>query len=575
MSTKTTFKRIALVAVATLGFGTLSVVPSQAATELFDVTQAVYIPSGAESATHTAGPLNYVVIGGSAAVAAAGGTSYSLAVTGSTFSTASAGITIASGATTATIADSVAITVGTPTVRVMTPTVGTITVTISKNVDAAGVTTTTVEDTLTITVTAASPVGVLAVAKSTSLLDKDATAAGSYTAPAADEAVSVARAAGTAAGVALLTLKDGNDVLMPTTTVTAVVTGPGTVSLNSTLASADYAGSGRVDSGTTASGLIYAAFYGDGTSGVSTITISVGTTVVATETVTFYGSVAKLTATVVKNSLADDAAATAFASISATDSTGVAVPLAAADGAPSTTNGTFTDANGATAFLTSVELDPTADALGTKTTTWTHTASGVTIDLSVVVAEALATGTQVTTMTTDKLEYTAGEKITVTIKSVDASGNIMADGAGNYLTAAGVTATQSIVGTLPAQSVTLTKGVATYTVYAPLVPGPVTLSGVSAATAATAVSATFTVLSDGIAQAAVDAAAEAIDAANAATDAANAAAEAADAATAAAQDAADAVAALSVSVAAMIDALKKQITSLTNLVIKIQKKVKA
>jgi len=77
------------------------------------------------------------------------------------------------------------------------------------------------------------------------------------------------------------------------------------------------------------------------------------------------------------------------------------------------------------------------------------------------------------------------------------------------------------------------------------------------------------------AQAAVDAAAEATDAANAATDAANAAAEAADAATAAAQHAADAVAALSAQVAALISGLKSQLTALTNLVIKIQKKVKA
>jgi hypothetical protein len=77
------------------------------------------------------------------------------------------------------------------------------------------------------------------------------------------------------------------------------------------------------------------------------------------------------------------------------------------------------------------------------------------------------------------------------------------------------------------------------------------------------------------AQAAADAAAEATDAANAATDAANAAAEAADAATAAAQDAADAVAALSAQVATLISGLKAQLTALTNLVIKIQKKVKA
>jgi hypothetical protein len=78
-----------------------------------------------------------------------------------------------------------------------------------------------------------------------------------------------------------------------------------------------------------------------------------------------------------------------------------------------------------------------------------------------------------------------------------------------------------------------------------------------------------------VAQTATDAAAEATDAANAATDAANAAAEAADAATAAAQDAADAVAALSAQVATLISGLKAQLTALTNLVIKIQKKVKA
>ena len=77
------------------------------------------------------------------------------------------------------------------------------------------------------------------------------------------------------------------------------------------------------------------------------------------------------------------------------------------------------------------------------------------------------------------------------------------------------------------------------------------------------------------AAAATDAATEATDAANAATDAANASAEAGDAATAAAQDAADAVAALSTQVSEMISALKAQLTALTNLVIKIQKKVKA
>jgi trimeric autotransporter adhesin len=102
-------------------------------------------------------------------------------------------------------------------------------------------------------------------------------------------------------------------------------------------------------------------------------------------------------------------------------------------------------------------------------------------------------------------------------------------------------------------------------------------TGVGAAFAPAGINSVTVAVEAGVseAQTAADAAAEATDAANAATDAANAAAEAADAATAAAQDAADAVAALSTSVSAMISDLKRQITALTNLVIKIQRKVRA
>jgi hypothetical protein len=88
-------------------------------------------------------------------------------------------------------------------------------------------------------------------------------------------------------------------------------------------------------------------------------------------------------------------------------------------------------------------------------------------------------------------------------------------------------------------------------------------------------SVSVSVAADGSLTDALDAANEATDAANAATDAANAAAEAADAATAAAQDAQAAVAELATKVASLMAGIKAQITSLTNLVIKIQKKVKA
>jgi hypothetical protein len=87
--------------------------------------------------------------------------------------------------------------------------------------------------------------------------------------------------------------------------------------------------------------------------------------------------------------------------------------------------------------------------------------------------------------------------------------------------------------------------------------------------------ATLTVTTNVASSEAIDAANEATEAANAATDAANAAAEAADAATAAAQDAQAAVADLAAQVATLISGIKAQITRLTNLVIKIQKKVNA
>ena len=91
-------------------------------------------------------------------------------------------------------------------------------------------------------------------------------------------------------------------------------------------------------------------------------------------------------------------------------------------------------------------------------------------------------------------------------------------------------------------------------------------------TAETGVGATFSAA--GVSSATVEVVADTTTS-DAATAASDAAAEAADAATAAAQDAADAVAALSAQVATLISGLKAQLTALTNLVIKIQKKVKA
>jgi hypothetical protein len=117
-------------------------------------------------------------------------------------------------------------------------------------------------------------------------------------------------------------------------------------------------------------------------------------------------------------------------------------------------------------------------------------------------------------------------------------------------------------------------GKAVYKFYAPAVNGTLTATGKTSGavdiTEAVTVTKTLPITS-----AAATAAEAAEAAANDATDAAITAGEAAEAASALAQEAVDAVAELSASVTKLISALKAQITTLTNLVIKIQKKVKA
>ena len=204
-------------------------------------------------------------------------------------------------------------------------------------------------------------------------------------------------------------------------------------------------------------------------------------------------------------------------------------------------------------------------------------AGGLSISATQVVTIGGSPSTE--TLKFDKDTYTPGEAMVITRTAKDSAGNPVYDNA----TANAVIFNKAVGGSLGASIYIGGTAYSTQatrpSVFAPSVAGAfeARMTGkVAGATSAIVAKAT---VSDDVAsaasQAAADAAAEATDAANAATDAANAAAEAADAATAAAQDAADAVAALSAQVATLISGLKAQLTALTNLVIKIQKKVKA
>jgi hypothetical protein len=311
--------------------------------------------------------------------------------------------------------------------------------------------------------------------------------------------------------------------------------------------------------------------FSNGEVGSADLTVTVGGTLVSTKKITFSGVAATLSVAVTAGQPTFIAPlGTTTLTVTAKDSAGNA---AAALPTMTVTSATTTVA---TATIASGVVTITGVAAGTSVITIADSATTApATSATYTVTVAPAASATLPTITFDKAEYAAGELMTITI------GAQAADNASFAAFTAAPTISVNVITTsnpFTSGAVALVGGKATWKAYAPITPGPVVITATSStgssATAAT-VTATATVLSDGVAQAAVDAAAEAIDAANAATDAANAAAEAADAATAAAQDAADAVAALSVSVAAMIDALKKQITALTNLVIKIQKKVKA
>jgi hypothetical protein len=242
----------------------------------------------------------------------------------------------------------------------------------------------------------------------------------------------------------------------------------------------------------------------------------------------------------------------------------------------------FTSAANSTSGKKATVTVRTVDPAVTTSTAYLTTT--VALTLGGVVA------TEVVTLHDDKLAlkstFSPGEGMVIAITAKDSLGNPVYDGAASLE----LTANKQLggLGSLGSGSYyggqylsrTTSAGVVLqpYNLFAPAASGAFTISGISTNATGSLVSVTATVSDDAAtaaASAASDAAAEATDAANAATDAANAAAEAADAATAAAQDAADAVAALSAQVASLISGLKSQLTALTNLVIKIQKKVKA
>jgi trimeric autotransporter adhesin len=415
-----------------------------------------------------------------------------------------------------------------------------------------------------------------------------------------------------------LVLKDSDDVRVDARStfpvITATITGSGTLAI-------DAAGSASTPVGrsvqftptsllTNTSGpeIIYVTVFNDGTatSSTSSIEIKVGTAVFATETLSFYGDVATVTATQGRYVLpAATGSYGCVTSVVGCDSLTVAktpaVKLVAKDG-----NGTavpfrtYSAVSSATTTLAGISTAAPAAGSVVDETTGNAWFPVSVLSGSTVVSGATGTLTYSTNIGTAlapvyisgaPLTFTlggaaasaalaisggtnVGDQATMTFTVKDAAGNKAFD-ADHTLALKSNIALTTAIGQLTevnTNALAVSNGVATINFFNPLVAGTVNITGLI--DGLLAVSASTSVSNSDLA-AAADLAAEALDAANAATDAANAAAEAADAATAAAQDAADAVAALATQVATYISNLRKQITALTNLVVKIQKKVKA
>jgi len=648
MSTKTIYKRIALVAVATLGAGLLSVAPANAAdAEVAAGTVTALNAKAATANTNVAGATQTFYVGTTTAVEAAPGAGDNLTITYraalTTFPTggfvgvspSNTGTLDLTGlGTDAVVGDSLVYTVTANTATVAetisatgadgmaaftaAPTVpGDYVMTIWHDRDGGSdVDLTEARQTVAFTIVATAG---FSAGLSTSILDT----ANSFDATI-DEEVRVSRSAGTNAASIELTLLDTTGAAKGGMRVSAEVSGPGLVDVETGLADAYNDATVRAEAITLAAGVSGATIHvtADGTAGAGTITIKVqdATTLATlgtyTETVYFYGTVATLEAkanyTIARANATErgcsnattcdqlDFASTPFVQIVAKDSAGNLVPgltvtakiadaqviqastvtavtSTAVAGPDALTAGVTTDVNGLGYYNASVAGTTTAASGSSTTITYETTIAGTTTVIkSNAVTIKIGGSIATETITLDATSYAPGQPMLVTRTAKDSAGNPVYDGAASPA----VTFTKAVGGTAPAADIYVggvsasATSIAKSGVFAPVSRGEFKALATSGNAAATALSATATV-DDADAAAATDAANEATDAANAATDAALAAADAADAATAAAQDASDAVAALSASVSKMISSLRAQITSLTNLVIKIQKKVRA
>jgi hypothetical protein len=597
MSTKTNFKRIALVAVASLGLGVLSSVPSNAAVvgvptvtttngtatlQKSDSTTAATI-AVKYSSTAAVDSVVITVSLGSKPTGAVGGTD-SIMATARDTSTSTGGITQLSindyGALTATWTGTDSITVSSNKQVISSAAAGIINGKFSYHLDTALVRTagtytldyyTTVYSTAGAEVPASAAFGQITIV----VTDGTASAAGAVAAAgtstavmyggsayvntgSVDSVVSAVNTPKSASGEAIaairVTLKTAaGDPARESITVTTNIGNVGNVDGTSLGKSTTLVGN--------ANGVNDIGVFGDGTSGVATITIKSTSVTFGSKQVTFYSTTVDKFAVTVLGSVIGSSAATALL-VKTTDAAGNAIVNDTSayayssnldvinTGATTGTACTYNATYGGQICSLSGSANGTADiTIRNKSTvalsTVASTAVKLTVNLNVAAKVSIAF---------DKATYAPGEAAYIRVVAVDAAGtnvgpnssstNLLASGGITSSVAFGNGSETTTASNVNLRYTTTSDGYASnvaiglYKVYMPASGGTVTIT----ATGGTALPAA--------AQVAVTASASVTDSGAAALAAVNA-------------------------LATTVASLRTLITTLTNLVLKIQKKVKA
>ena len=619
MSTKTTFKRIALVAVAALGLGVISVAPSQAAVINLTVTAANGTATTADSDSLTAASLSFsftrtaaadsVTVTSYVSAKPAGATTPTQLVhmgvdsasatlettlstnggTGGVPSALAMGVNAQEDSNTIILGPNDA-TVGLAAAKIAiffadTTTValaaGTYTITSIVTPFSGGFAGTQITRNTNIVVSAVAGASTVANAGNSSATLNAGTATSA--AEGVDDSVSsIATASATARATIRVILRNASNLTAARESVTATITGPGLIGTGTTF--------GKSVTLEYASTNLDLAVRSDGTAGTATIAISTPSVVFANKTVTFYTATASTIAALVNKPTIAVGSSNAVVYAQAKDANGTpwggAAYIYASTAADALIAGSSTPV--ACQYVASDDVHACPVSGTTAGTAKFKVIDAATVALATAtsneVSVRVSTGVPTTVkLAFDKATYAPGEKAQIQVLALDAAGLTLAERTINNIFATGgissstafssgsdtLTATFANVAGATSASAGTVVAHQVYTVYMPMSSGTVTISatggtGLSAA-GRVAVSASAEVVNTSV-DAATDAANEATDAANAATDAALASADAADAATAAAQDASDAVAALSTRVSSLIKDLRKQIRDLTKLV---------